>query len=94
MRSQSWGTRVSLKHGRRPHFLDHASPSAAPQGRKGELLAELLTDFPESFGTAAGEARREVFLAKPQFTGTAAEARAITVTRSSEAKIRLATEGR
>ncbi len=45
-----------------------------PQGRKGEVLAELLTDFPERFG---GDAR--VFLAKPQFAGTMAEARAMTV---------------
>ena len=44
------------------------------QGRKGEVLAELLTDFPERF---SGEAR--VFLAKPQFAGTVAEARAMTV---------------
>jgi 16S rRNA processing protein RimM len=41
-----------------------------PQGRKGELLAELLTDFPERF-----EDRRHVFLAAVGFNGTAAEAR-------------------
>jgi 16S rRNA processing protein RimM len=41
-----------------------------PQGRKGELLAELLTDFPERF-----EERKEVFLAAPGFDGEAAEAR-------------------
>ena len=46
-----------------------------PQGRKGELLAELLTDFPERF---AGNAR--VFLARPGFTGPAEDARAVTVT--------------
>jgi 16S rRNA processing protein RimM len=41
-----------------------------PQGRKGELLAELLTDFPERF-----EAQKRVYLAKPEFDGQAAEAR-------------------
>jgi 16S rRNA processing protein RimM len=46
-----------------------------PQGRKGELLAELLTDFPERFADGA-----EVLLARPGFTGTAQEARAATVT--------------
>ncbi len=45
-----------------------------PQGRKGELLAELLTDFPERF---TDEAR--VFLAKPGFTGVEAEAQAMKV---------------
>ncbi len=45
-----------------------------PQGRKGEMLAELLTDFPERFGEEA-----RVFLAKPGFSGSALEARAITV---------------
>jgi 16S rRNA processing protein RimM len=45
-----------------------------PQGRKGELLAELLTDFPERF-----EGQRRVFLAAPGFGGTAAEARAAEV---------------
>jgi 16S rRNA processing protein RimM len=46
-----------------------------PQGRKGELLAELLTDFPERFA-----AELAVSLAKPGFSGTADEARAATVT--------------
>ena len=41
-----------------------------PQGRKGEVLAELFTDFPERF-----EDQRRVFLAAPGFTGDAAEAR-------------------
>ena len=41
-----------------------------PQGRKGELLAELLTDFPERF---EGEVR--VFLAAPGFSGDESEAR-------------------
>ena len=46
-----------------------------PQGRKGELLAELLTEFPERF---AGEPR--VYLAKPGFEGEADAARSTTVT--------------
>ena len=46
-----------------------------PQGRKGELLAELLTDFPERFRDTP-----RVFLARPDFTGTEAEAREVTVT--------------
>jgi 16S rRNA processing protein RimM len=45
-----------------------------PQGRKGELLAELFTDFPERF-----EEQRRVFLAAPGFDGDQAEARAIEV---------------
>ena len=45
-----------------------------PQGRKGELLAELLTDFPERF-----EEQRRVFLATPNFAGEEAEARAAEV---------------
>ena len=45
-----------------------------PQGRKGEVLAELLTDFPERFD---GESR--VFLAKSGFAGPEHEARAMTV---------------
>ena len=45
-----------------------------PQGRKGELLAELLTDFPQRFND-----RTEVFLAKPDFAGPPAEARPIRV---------------
>lgn len=47
-----------------------------PQGRKGEVLAELLTDFPERF-----EGGQRVFLAQPGFAGGEAEARAITVLR-------------
>jgi 16S rRNA processing protein RimM len=46
-----------------------------PQGRKGELLAELLTDFPERF-----EDRPHVFLAQPGFSGPESQARAIEVT--------------
>lgn len=45
-----------------------------PQGRKGELLAELLTDFPERFEHGA-----RVFLAPPEFSGPESEARLITV---------------
>jgi 16S rRNA processing protein RimM len=41
-----------------------------PQGRKGEVLAELLTDFPERF-----EGQRRVVLAAPGFAGEEAEAR-------------------
>jgi 16S rRNA processing protein RimM len=46
-----------------------------PQGRKGEVLAELLTDFPERFSQ-----RDQLFLAPPNFTGTASEARPVEVT--------------
>ena len=42
-----------------------------PQGRKGEVLAELFTDFPERF-----EKQTRVFLAASGFAGTEAEARA------------------
>lgn len=45
-----------------------------PQGRKGELLAELFTDFPERF-----EERKQVFLAPSGFNGEAAEARSAEV---------------
>ena len=41
-----------------------------PQGRKGEMLAELLTDFPERF-----EGQRRVFLAASGVQGGKAEAR-------------------
>lgn len=46
-----------------------------PQGRKGELLAELLTDFPERFSTYP-----QLYLAPPGFTGQPAEAREVHVT--------------
>jgi 16S rRNA processing protein RimM len=52
-----------------------------PQGRKGELLAELLTDFPERF---ADQAR--VFLTAPGFSGTSAEARSTEVVSFSDAE--------
>ena len=45
-----------------------------PQGRKGELLAELLTDFPERF-----EGQKRVFLAPENFAGEEAQARAMEV---------------
>src|SRR6266404_4780092 len=45
-----------------------------PQGRKGEVLAELFTDFPERF-----ETQKRVFLAAPGFAGDEAEARAAEV---------------
>ena len=45
-----------------------------PQGRKGEILAELLTDFPERFDT-----QKRVFLAPPGFTGPADDARVTEV---------------
>jgi 16S rRNA processing protein RimM len=45
-----------------------------PQGRKGEVLAELFTDFPERF-----EGQRRVFLAAPGFEGEEAEARSAEV---------------
>ena len=45
-----------------------------PQGRKGEVLAELFTDFPERF-----EEQRRVFLAAPGFEGRQAEVRPVDV---------------
>jgi 16S rRNA processing protein RimM len=45
-----------------------------PQGRKGELLAELFTDFPERF-----EDQKRVFLAPPGFDGESSEACAAEV---------------
>ena len=45
-----------------------------PQGRKGELLAELFTDFPERF-----ESLRRVFLTAPGFSGTSEETRSVEV---------------
>ena len=63
----------------------NASPGAAsgwtvlahllrPQGRKGEILAELLTDFPARF-----DDRGHLYLAKPEFAGTAEMARTVHV---------------
>lgn len=48
-----------------------------PQGRKGELLAELLTDFPDRF-----VGRENLFLAPPDFAGSPEEARRVAVTSS------------
>jgi 16S rRNA processing protein RimM len=45
-----------------------------PQGRKGELLADLFTDFPERF-----EEHPDVWLAPPEFAGPASKARAVKV---------------
>ena len=45
-----------------------------PQGRKGEVLAELFTDFPERF-----EEQTRVFLAPTGFKGEVAEARTAEV---------------
>jgi 16S rRNA processing protein RimM len=45
-----------------------------PQGRKGEVLAELFTDFPERF-----EGPKRVFLAAPGFDGEANDARSAEV---------------
>jgi 16S rRNA processing protein RimM len=45
-----------------------------PQGRKGEVLAELFTDFPERF-----EDQRRVFLAAPGFDGEESGARSVDV---------------
>lgn len=48
-----------------------------PQGRKGELLAELLTDFPERF-----KEHPQVFLIQPEFQGKPDEARKVEITSS------------
>jgi len=48
-----------------------------PQGRKGEVLAELLTDFPERFNE-----QPRVFLAAPGFQGEPAKARQAEITAS------------
>jgi 16S rRNA processing protein RimM len=45
-----------------------------PQGRKGEVLAELFTDFPERF-----EEQKRVFLAPSGFEGEEVDARAAEV---------------
>ncbi len=45
-----------------------------PQGRKGEVLAELHTDLPQQF-----ECGKRVFLAKEGFAGARNEARAVEV---------------
>lgn len=48
-----------------------------PQGRKGEILADLLTDFPDHFTH-----RGQLFLASPGFSGPVGEARLVHVTAS------------
>ena len=48
-----------------------------PQGRKGEILADLLTDFPERFTR-----RGRLFLAEPRFQGPIEEARSVEITAS------------
>jgi 16S rRNA processing protein RimM len=45
-----------------------------PQGRKGEVLAELLTDFPERFNQ-----QKRIFLAPAAFAGSESDARAAEV---------------
>jgi len=45
-----------------------------PQGRNGELLVNMLTDFPERF-----EPGRTVYLAKEHFSGDSSEARQLTI---------------
>lgn len=45
-----------------------------PQGRKGEVLADLFTDFPSEI-----QDRPLLFLAKPDFVGQAGEARPVEV---------------
>ncbi len=45
-----------------------------PQGRKGEILAELLTDFPARF-----DDRGHLYLAKPEFAGSAEMARPVNI---------------
>jgi 16S rRNA processing protein RimM len=74
-----------------PHAWTVLAHLLRPQGRKGEVLAELFTDFPELFSAggdhehhdkaeAAEGVRTSVFLAPPNFTGSPAEARPITIT--------------
>ena len=65
-----------------------------PQGRRGELLAELLTDFPERFTE-----RKDLHLAPPGFHGELTEARPVHVVTSwlpvgkNRGRIVLALEG-
>ncbi len=48
-----------------------------PQGRRGEVLADLLTDFPDRFGAAA-----KVFLAQPDFSGPPSGAQEVEIASS------------
>ena len=65
-----------------------------PQGRRGEVLAELLTDFPEGL-----VGRKQLYVAREGFAGPADEARPCLVTDSwmpkgrNEGRIVLALEG-
>src|ERR1700740_2171312 len=61
----------------RPSPLTVLAHLVRPQGRKGELLAELLTDFPDRF-----VGREALFLAPTGFDGPPAMARRIDVTSS------------
>ncbi len=62
---------------------DASSPNAwtvlahllRPQGRRGELLAELLTDFPARF-----DDRDQLYLAKPDYSGPVTGVRSVQVT--------------
>ena len=46
-----------------------------PQGRKGEILAECFTDFPETLASREG-----LFLAPSEFNGAELDARSVSVT--------------
>ncbi len=65
-----------------------------PQGRKGEVLAELLTDFPERLTGRPG-----LYLAREGFSGSESEARSCAVTGlwmpkgRNEGRVVLALEG-
>lgn len=48
-----------------------------PQGRKGELLAELFTDFPEQLAV-----RKNLFLVPQDFSGPESDGRSVTVVSS------------
>ena len=58
-----------------PHRWITLAQLLRPQGRKGEILAELLTDFPERF-----DQHKRVFLAPANFTGEPSVARQAEVT--------------
>ena len=68
-----WGyaERMSSESSRPWTVLAHV---LRPQGRKGEVLADLLTDFPARFAD-----RTQLYLAKPGFTGDPSDARSIEV---------------
>ena len=62
------------------YIFFHSCPSTVlahllrPQGRKGEILADLLTDFPEQFST-----NKRIYLATEDFAGPESEARVAEV---------------